>query len=380
MRSFQAKLLLLTLWIFAFGWSLATPVEAAHYPTLQEAFHEGIANAAYYDTPRGHKLRYAHFKSPVPGPRSSVLLLQGRASFLEFYEVLVVPLLERGLDVWMYDLSGQGGSSRLLPHGRHDDITRHRMQHIDSFEFYVEDASAFIKDIFLPRAEGQLFIGGYSSGGHVALRYLQRTPDTPFEAAFVISPFLSLKTAIPNKLLAIMFRGASLFVNLDRYFPGASNDDPTFTVPFEENLCSGDVEGFEEIKDLCYRHPHYMMGGVSYGWLKAAVDSLECIWDREAIQSVRIPVLMATAGKDGLIEVCYNGQFADQLPKAKHVYYPESRHEIFRDTQEVRKQWWMDFDEFFSIVRRKQYPPIFMWARQAAIVGDHKSYFYTIPY
>ncbi len=35
------------------------------------AFNDGLTNAGYYKTPRGNELRYAHFKSPMDGPKNS---------------------------------------------------------------------------------------------------------------------------------------------------------------------------------------------------------------------------------------------------------------------------------------------------------------------
>lgn len=322
---------------------------------LHLAFESGLANTTYYETPRGHKLRYTHFKSPVEGPKDTVFFLQGRGTFLEFYEVLVGPLLERGLDVWMYDLSGQGGSTRLVNKESHDEETIRHMQHVDSFDFYLEDAYAFIEDVLLPHAEGRLFLGGYSTGGHVALRYLQRYSDAPFEAAFVISPLLALKLSIPNSILSDIFWSTSWLVNLESYVPGAGHTDPIFTMPFEENPYSGDESRFQEIRKLCIQYKPFMMGGVSLGWLKAASDSLNCLWQDHSIDAIQIPVLIATGGADGVVSVSYNELFANKLALSQHVYYLEGRHELFRETPEILTTWWTDFDAFLSDLGRNPY-------------------------
>src|SRR5262249_17115968 len=160
------------------------------------AFHEGIAQAELYVTARGDQLRYTHFKTPLEST-GSVVFVQGRGTFLEFYEILIVPLLERGLDVWMYDLSGQGGSSRLVNSERHDPETVQCMQHVDTFDQYIDDLNSFVEDIVVPNSSDKLLLGGYSTGGHVALRYLQtKGTSHPFQAAFMISPLLSLNAPL----------------------------------------------------------------------------------------------------------------------------------------------------------------------------------------
>lgn len=351
------RILALTLWLLTTGW-----VQPA-----RTAFHDALVHPSYYETPRGHRLRYAHFKTPFEGFKSTILLLQGRGSFLEYYEPLIVPLLNRGFDVWMYDLSGQGGSSRLLSPGYHDEETARYMQHIDNFDFYVDDAADFVKDVFLPQASGKLILGGYSTGGHVALRYLQIHPQAPFQSVFVISPLLALKSSIPIPAWSLFFNTASLFTTLERYMIGASNEDHAFEVPFETNLCSSDEACFNEIRELCAKHQPFMMGGVSAGWVKAALDSLDCLWDEQAMERIKVPVLIATAGGDGLIDISYNEQFANKLAQGKHALYDQSRHEIFREKHQIRTQWWSDFDAFMSIVSTKTYPFIALWARQAAL-------------
>lgn len=239
----------------------------------QTAFKEGIAQAEHYVTSKGDQLRYAHFKTPFE-MQGSVVFIQGRATFLEFYEVVIVPLLERGLDVWMYDLSGQGGSSRLLNSERHDQETLQHMQHVDTFDQYIDDLNTFVEDIVVPNASAKLLLGSYSTGGHIALRYLQtKSTSHPFQSAFMISPLLALNAPLSNVLSYVLW-SASLFIDLESYLSGKGHVDPIIKMPFEGNPYTSDENGFAQLKELCILNRPLMMGGVSYGWVKAAADSL----------------------------------------------------------------------------------------------------------
>lgn len=312
------------------------------------AFHQALETQDYYETPRGDLLRYTCFKSPIEGPKDTILFLQGRGTFLEFYEALVVPLLDRGFDVWMYDLSGQGGSSRLMEPEYYDDDTVQFMQHVDSFQIYIDDATDFIQDIVVPNSRGKLILGGYSTGAHVALRYLQSYPNHPFTSSFFISPLLALKAPVGNKAMSYLIWCASLLISLDDYRPNAGKDDPIFNAPFEDNVYTSDRNSYEEMKELCIQYRHLVMGGVSVGWVKAAVDSVDKLWNNNAIKAIKIPTLIATGGDDQMIEVKYNGEFSKRLALSEVVYYPSGRHELFRETPEIRAQWWTDFDRFFT--------------------------------
>lgn len=328
--------------IFAFFCVYSGLIEAY---SVQEAFQEGIEQAEYYITPKNTQLRYAYFKTPLES-KGSVVFVQGRGTFLEFYEIVIVPLLERGLNVWMYDLSGQGGSSRLVSNEYHDPETVQHMQHVDTFDLYIEDLNAFVEDIVVPTIPSKLLLGGYSTGGHIALRYLQSKAEShPFQGAFMISPLLALNAPLSN-VLSYLLWGASWFVSLESYVSGAGHVDPIFAMPFLDNPYTGDAEGFTQLKELCVLNRSWMMGGVSYGWVKAAADSLSNLWSKKAIKSIKIPILIATGGKDGVVDVSYNTEFVNRLPQGKHLYFSEGRHELFRETETIKALFWTELDHF----------------------------------
>ena len=333
------KFLLKIIFVYCYAFSGSVRAHSA-----QEAYQEGIAQSEYYVTVKGHQLRYAHFKTPLQS-KGSIVFVQGRGTFLEFYEVIVVPLLEKGLDVWMYDLSGQGGSSRLLSSDRHDQETVQHMQYVDTFDLYIEDLDAFIENIVLPHTFGKLILGGYSTGGHIALRYLQtKSTSHSFQSAFIISPLLALNAPLSN-VLSYLLWGASWFINLESYISGAGHQDPIFTMPFAGNPYTADEAGFAQLKELCILNRSLMMGGVSYGWVKSAADSLAILWSKNAIKSIHIPVLIATGGKDGVVNVSYNEKFVHDLPQGRHLYFQEGRHELFREVEEVKALLWTELDQ-----------------------------------
>ena len=331
---------LITLLVLAISTSLCASPE----------FEEGIYKAQILETSQGHLLRYTRFESPVEVKKGHVVFIQGRGTFLEFYEVLIDPLLERGYDVWTYDLTGQGGSSRLPLEKDLSPLTKQRMQHIDSFGSYLLDMHEFIQKVVLPKVgDDRLLLGGYSKGGHLALRYLQSYPENSFKGAFAISPLLSLKlpiyhTAVSGSLYLI----GALFSDLNKYVPGAGDVDPIFAMTFTTNPYTSDPERFQEMVRLCEQYPDWMMGGVSVTWLRAAIESVFALWKPDSLQAIQIPVLISTGLKDGVVDVSYNAQFVEELSHGKHLVYPTGRHELFRETPAIRDNWWREFDLFFS--------------------------------
>ncbi len=96
----------------------------------------------------GGRLRYAVWnprRTPTGTPLGTVVLIQGRAEFIEKYAMEVAgELLARGFAVYAVDLRGQGLSSRILPD--------HDKGHIDDFATYVADLSSFPRYGRAPRS------------------------------------------------------------------------------------------------------------------------------------------------------------------------------------------------------------------------------------
>src|SRR5579859_3255075 len=75
------------------------------------------AVAGSIKTPDGVSLRFARF-APPPGRKGTVVLLQGRAEFIEKYFETVRDLRARGFAVATLDWRGQGLSDRALRNPR----------------------------------------------------------------------------------------------------------------------------------------------------------------------------------------------------------------------------------------------------------------------
>ena len=94
----------------------------------------------------GARLRYACWNASGTTARGTVVVLTGRAEFIEKYATEVVgELLGRGYAVIALDWRGQGLSDRPLPQ-------EHDAGHIDRFETYVADLKLFLDSIVAPLA------------------------------------------------------------------------------------------------------------------------------------------------------------------------------------------------------------------------------------
>src|ERR1700692_4739137 len=99
-------------------------------------------------TPDGVSLRSARF-DPPPGRKGTVVLLQGRAEYIEKYFETVRDLRARGFAVATFDWRGQGLSDRGLK-----DRSR---GHVRNFSEYATDLDAIMQQVVLPDCPPPIF-------------------------------------------------------------------------------------------------------------------------------------------------------------------------------------------------------------------------------
>ena len=112
-------------------------------------------------TPDGVNLRFARW-APPPGRKGTVVVLQGRAEFIEKYFETVRDLRARGFAVATFDWRGQGLSDRALG-------DRHK-GHVRNFVQYGIDLDAFMEQVVLPDCPPPIFALGHSMGAAIGLR------------------------------------------------------------------------------------------------------------------------------------------------------------------------------------------------------------------
>src|SRR3974377_2288084 len=112
-------------------------------------------------TPAGGTLRFARW-APPPGRKGTVVLLQGRAEFIEKYFETVRDLRARGFAVAAFDWRGQGLSDRLL--------ANRQKGYVRNFSQYLTDLGAMMEQIVLPDCPPPIFALGHSMGGAIAIR------------------------------------------------------------------------------------------------------------------------------------------------------------------------------------------------------------------
>lgn len=295
----------------------------------------------FMNTLDGAKIRIGFWPSLQTTKKAdcTIILLQGRASFMEKYEEIVESLCLRGNDVWALDWRGQGLSSRML--------ANHNKGHIDSYETYLQDLHQLIVEYVQPAAQNQLIVLGHSMGGHLALRYLKEYPKI-FDGAVLVSPMIDIKTgAYPRFLAKLLTQSACLIGYQDAYIIGQGNYNPIHE-PFEGNYLTHDRRRYFEHRDLQLKNPGLVLGGGTYGWLRATFQSIKKLLQETYLQQVDVPILFIAAGEEEIIDNRSLKPVVESLSNCEFKIYPHSRHQIFMETDEILEQFWTDFDFFIE--------------------------------
>ena len=291
----------------------------------------------------GARLRYACWNAtgtPGASPRGSVVVLQGRAEFIEKYgSETVGEALTRGFAVFAVDLRGQGLSDRPLPdHGK---------GHIDDFATYVADLELFLDKVVAPAAPRPVVALSHSTSGNIVLRYLAERGAGPFAAAVFVSPMTGLwRSLLIRTLLAV----TSPFGLRDREYMVATGPYDPRHRDFATNDVTTDERRYRFTDDWFKADPRLSLGGPTIGWLRQAFRSIDLVASPGVLERITLPVLLVSAGDDRVVDLASHGPTVARIRGAQHVVINGARHEILMETDARRAQFWAAFDRLAARV------------------------------
>lgn len=280
---------------------------------------------------QGLSLRAIVAPALVHPSRGSVLLFSGRTEFIEKYFEAIRELQARGFAVFAMDWRGQGLSDRLLPD---------RLKgHLESLDDPVDDLAAAVRELD-GRLPGPRIVLAHSMGGAIALRALQRQVVQAAGAMFS-SPMWGIAHLTPAARAAARLLKA---IGLGARF--ALNERQTWEeVPFEGNPFTRDEERLARTQALVKAEPRLALAGVTWGWLHAATTALDGFRRPGALRRVDVPIIVASAGADTIVDNGSHALVATLLPQARRIDIPDARHELLMERPEARARFWEAFDD-----------------------------------
>lgn len=280
-------------------------------------------------------LRYGIWNSPKETQKGAILLLNGRKEFMEKYSETIEELNQEGFNVYSFDWRGQGLSSRML-------ANRHK-GFIDDYDVYLSDLEMFVSKIVTPESVHPLIIIAHSMGGHIALRFLHDHPGA-VDMAVLTSPMVDIfKSTLSRGLVKIITRIAIKTGFGHSYAIGSSDYTDE---KFEGNRLTSDPVRFMDASKAIAKNPDLALGGVTYGWLSAALKSTDILTQPGFAAKITTPILMFIAGDDKVVSIEAQKKICTMLPNCELKEIPDARHEIFKETDAVRSIFWREFNRF----------------------------------
>ncbi|MBF0572516.1 MAG: alpha/beta hydrolase [Desulfamplus sp.] len=279
-----------------------------------------------------------------------ILLLNGRTEFMEKYKSVASKLSSMGYHVMSLDWRGQGLSVRELPN--------QDKGYVKDFQLYINDLELFFNLYVAPlsiKLKLPITILAHSMGGHITLKFLSQVYEDKnkidtlnIEKVILISPMIDIITSPINKYFADIFTnwGTRLLANIAlnfklgaSYIPGGK-DYSIENAKFENNPLTHDWDNFWlEHKEIS-KNRKLALGGVTWGWLKAAFDSIDALNDKDILSKIRTAIWILSAEKDRVVSNKAQKQICQNLPNGKFISIPNSRHEILFETEGIKTLLW----------------------------------------
>lgn len=289
------------------------------------------ARAFWFEGAGGAKLRAAVFPAPTASaPRGSVVIHPGRTEPIEKYFEVADRLRARGFAVLAHDWRGQGLSQRML--------ADRSPGHADGFADFLDDHRRL-----LDRSEGELphpWISlGHSMGGCLALLALAEG-ETRYAGAILSAPMLGILLGGTPIIAARALVAANRALGRSGRLARAAGPEETFA----NNILTHDEARWRRNQEQVAACPDLALGGPTWGWLDFALRATERLQTGEGAARITIPVMIAAAAEERLVDNAAVRRVAARLPNARLVEIAGAYHEILQERDEIQAPFWEAFD------------------------------------
>ena len=272
----------------------------------------------------------------VGNSKGTVVILGGRADFIERYFETARNLMDRGFCVASIDFRGQGGSQRLAE--------KRLRGHVNSFEEYDEDIRAFMTQVVLPDCPPPYYVLAHSTGGNIILRAL-RTRNW-FKKCVLVSPLIDLNYGAWPVAVTKLLTSLAMTLRLHWAFLPGRRHTPFGRKDFAGNPLTKDQRRWNRDSAVLEAAPNLGTGGPTFGWLSAALKSIATLRGMKSATGLKCPVLIVAAGLDGVVDNEATQRFSERVAGVSLITIREAMHEILLERDEIRGQFFAAFDAF----------------------------------
>ncbi len=286
-------------------------------------------------TPDGVTLRFARW-NPPPGRKGTVVVLPGRAEYIEKYFETVRDLRARGFAVASFDWRGQGLSDRALA-----DRTK---GHVRNFSEYGTDLEAIMQQVVLPDCPPPYFALAHSMGAAIAIRVCH-DGARHFDRVVASAPMIALPQGRLTRMAGPLARFMRLVGRGGRVVP-TGHGSAIGPEDFIGNVLTSDPVRYARNMAVLEEAPELGIGAPTIAWADAALRLMKQFAEPSYAATIRQPMLLVAAGRDEVVSTPAIENFGMNLLAGRHLILAGSRHEILQEQDHYRGQFWAAFDAF----------------------------------
>lgn len=294
------------------------------------------ARVDFVTTPDDVQLKFALWDAVKRPAKGTVILLHGRAEYIEKYLEVTQELRERGFAVLTFDWRGQGGSDRAL-----SDVSKGHVAHFDQ---YLIDLDTILSEVALPDCPGPFYIMGHSTGGLIALMAAPAL-ENRIRRMVLLSPLLSLRGLPISQKWVERIGGVLTFLGFGRSvisWGGRSVEGRQF---IGNNLTS-DTQRFSRMTAMLSRMGDNAISSPTVNWIFAACRAMDRVAQPGFAGTITIPTLLIAAGNDPIVSPEAVERFGSKMRSGRFLTIFGSKHEILQERDVYREQLLSAFDAF----------------------------------
>ena len=269
-----------------------------------------------------------------PQAKGSISISSGRIESLVKYKELVFEFYQSGYSVFIHDHRGQGLSGRMLENPQHG--------YVESFDDYVNDFKQFYDEIIAPNSTHKPRLLCHSMGGAIGALYVLRHPDDFASVAFS-APMFGIQPVLPNWVGKALVGIHSLVKGTKNYFFGQQDYEAD---AFEDNILTHSEPRYALFRKEYDNQPVTYLGGITGGWLNAAIDAMNTI--RQQAGNISIPILIMHAGDDKIVDNGAQAAVAAMIPNCTVLDVPGAFHELLMESNEHRTKVMQSIERFWQ--------------------------------
>lgn len=243
----------------------------------------------------------------------------------ECYMHMAKWLISLGLRPVFMEFYGQGGSDWQTHNGQ-------KIPYNGPYDFHVEVLDHFIRHIVDVDTAARNLLIGHSRSGNIALQFLKKHPDNPFNGSLLVAPMLQLRQYIRESEGWCRWLDRRGFKTLpfSRWIGGAQNNYEPVPRDAKSELC---------IKDQWYRvHPALFSEKISPAATLRKLEECKKVMAPEYMPTIFSRIGIIEAEFDGLIDPAMFQTVKELLPNALFAFAEGVRHRCFYGTTEERKR------------------------------------------